>query len=97
MPATNTGLAKVAVQCSADTFVVKIATFAKPETGNEDQNIKLSERRAYSVASYLVKKGIAASRIKVEGFGGSKPLVVPAEGEYFPANRRVEFILSEID
>ncbi len=26
----NTGLAKVAVQCSADTFVVKIATFAKP-------------------------------------------------------------------
>ena len=30
--AHNTGLAKVAVQCSADTFVVKIATFAKPET-----------------------------------------------------------------
>jgi hypothetical protein len=40
----NTGLAKVAVQCSADTFVVnqswfsasifvvKIATFAKPQT-----------------------------------------------------------------
>jgi 2-polyprenyl-3-methyl-5-hydroxy-6-metoxy-1,4-benzoquinol methylase len=27
----NTGLAKVAFQCSADTFVVKIATFAKPE------------------------------------------------------------------
>jgi hypothetical protein len=27
----NTGLAKVAVHCSADTFVVKIATFAKPE------------------------------------------------------------------
>jgi hypothetical protein len=29
--AHNTGFAKVAVQCSADTFVVKIATFAKPE------------------------------------------------------------------
>jgi hypothetical protein len=28
----NTGLAKVAVQCSADTFVVKIATFAKRQT-----------------------------------------------------------------
>jgi hypothetical protein len=37
--ATNTGLAKVAVQCSADTFVVKIATFAKPEnvSGNLNQ------------------------------------------------------------
>jgi len=31
-PAYNTGLAKVAVQCSANTFVVKIASFAKPET-----------------------------------------------------------------
>jgi hypothetical protein len=30
--AHNTGLAKVAVQCSASTFVVKVATFAKPET-----------------------------------------------------------------
>jgi len=29
--AANTGLAKVAVKCSADTFVVKIATFANPE------------------------------------------------------------------
>jgi len=29
----NTGLAKVAVQCSISTFVVKIATFAKPEKG----------------------------------------------------------------
>ncbi len=28
----NTGLAKLAVQCSADTFVVKIAAFLKPET-----------------------------------------------------------------
>ncbi len=28
--ANANGLAKVAVQCSADTFVVKIATFAKP-------------------------------------------------------------------
>jgi hypothetical protein len=31
LPAANTGLAKVAAQCSADTFVVKIATFAKPK------------------------------------------------------------------
>lgn len=28
----NTGLAKMAVQCSASTFVVIIVTFAKPET-----------------------------------------------------------------
>ena len=39
----NRGLAKVAVQCSADTFVVKIVTFAKPETvrGNKCTKSKL--------------------------------------------------------
>jgi len=30
--ASNTGLAKVAFQCSASTFMVKIATSAKPGT-----------------------------------------------------------------
>jgi hypothetical protein len=33
----NTGFAKVAVQYSADTFVVKIATFTKPETLSNKQ------------------------------------------------------------
>jgi len=36
--ATNSGLAKVAVQCSAGTFVVKIATFSKPQ--NVTTNVK---------------------------------------------------------
>jgi len=31
MACGNSVLAKVAVQCSADTFVIKIATFAKPQ------------------------------------------------------------------
>jgi hypothetical protein len=47
----NTGLAKVAVHCSADTFVVnqswfsasifvvKIATFAKPETVQDQKQV----------------------------------------------------------
>jgi len=30
--AHNSGFKKLAVQCSTSTFVVKIATFAKPET-----------------------------------------------------------------
>lgn len=32
----NRGLAKVAVQCPADTFVMKIATFTKPETASSN-------------------------------------------------------------
>jgi len=41
--AGNTGLAKVAVLCSADTFVVKIATFAKPE------NVELNRPQSEAV------------------------------------------------
>ena len=33
----NTGLVNVAVQYSADTFVVKIATFSKPKTLNSNE------------------------------------------------------------
>ena len=46
----DSGLTKVAVQCSADTFVVKIATFAKPETvmrhpmTTDSANIKPTEK-----------------------------------------------------
>ena len=65
--------------------------------GDAAINKKLSERRAYAVASYLVKKGVSAKRISAEGFGGTKPLVQPEPGKYFPANRRVEFILSGLE
>jgi len=61
--------------------------------GNEELNKKLSERRAYAVASYLVKKGVKAKRISAEGFGGMRPIVKPKEGSYHPANRRVEFLV----
>ncbi len=46
-PAPNTGLAKVAVQCSADTFVVKIATFAKPETVMRQQLARSQEENNF--------------------------------------------------
>ena len=36
--ACNTGLAKVAVQCSASTFVVKIAAFGNTEIVNGNLN-----------------------------------------------------------
>ena len=43
----NTGLAKVAVQCSADAFVVKIATFAKPKKDKEILPSEEPERNKY--------------------------------------------------
>ncbi|MGO8756212.1 MAG: OmpA family protein [Gallionellaceae bacterium] len=41
--------------------------------GTEEYNQKLSERRANAVKDYLVKQGVDAERIKVEGKGESEP------------------------
>ncbi|MEL6124228.1 MAG: OmpA family protein, partial [Bacteroidota bacterium] len=63
--------------------------------GDKVSNQELSERRAYAIAAYLVKQGLSAARITAKGYGGSRPLVIPADGEYHPANRRVEFKISD--
>ncbi len=65
--------------------------------GDSELNLQLSKQRAYKIANYLVGKGVDKERIKAEGFGGSKPLVVPKEGSYYPANRRVVFVLGGLE
>ncbi|HYZ24931.1 MAG TPA: OmpA family protein [Rhodopila sp.] len=52
-------------------------------------NMSLSERRALSVAQYLVKQGIDPSRLMLVGMGMTEPLT---DNPYDPANRRVQFV-----
>lgn len=61
--------------------------------GDMDKNLKLSERRAYAVAAYLVKKGVSATQLSAKGFGGTKPIVISYDKKYHPENRRVAFIV----
>jgi outer membrane protein OmpA-like peptidoglycan-associated protein len=52
---------------------------------------ELSLNRARAVRDYLVKKGIAGERMKVEGFGRRRPIFqVEHTEEEMQANRRVE-------
>jgi OOP family OmpA-OmpF porin len=63
--------------------------------GGADMNMKLSQRRANSVRSYLIDKfSIAAPRIEAKGFGLTKPKASnkTPEGRY--SNRRVEAVVS---
>jgi outer membrane protein OmpA-like peptidoglycan-associated protein len=53
-------------------------------------NDTLSLRRAERVRDELVKVGIAADRIRVEGRGEREPLVATADEVAEPRNRRVE-------
>jgi outer membrane protein OmpA-like peptidoglycan-associated protein len=57
--------------------------------GAPDYNISLSERRALSVAEYLVKLGIEPSRLVLVGKGMTEPLT---RNPYDPTNRRVQFV-----
>jgi outer membrane protein OmpA-like peptidoglycan-associated protein len=57
--------------------------------GSAAYNIVLSERRALSVAEYLVKLGIEPSRLVLIGKGMTEPLT---RNPYNPTNRRVQFV-----
>jgi OmpA-OmpF porin, OOP family len=59
--------------------------------GTAAYNLKLSDRRAAAVKTYLVGKGIAADRLETKGYGLSKPIAPNDTEENRARNRRVEF------
>ena len=72
--------------------------------GNDQYNMKLSQRRAESVVTYLISKGVKVQRLSAKGYGESKP-VAPNEnpdGSDNPdgrtLNRRTDFkIIGHLD
>ena len=59
--------------------------------GRADMNIKLTIRRATSVAKYLTYRGIDNDRIMTKGYGEEQPLIKNAKTEEeHQINRRVE-------
>jgi outer membrane protein OmpA-like peptidoglycan-associated protein len=60
------------------------------DVGSDAYNQKLSERRAQSVRDYLVKAGLPAEILSVEGHGKSLPLVRGSSEAARAKNRRVE-------
>lgn len=62
--------------------------------GNAAFNQKLSAKRAEAVKKYLIKKGVAESRIAAQGFGDSKPIATNVTPAGRAKNRRVELHLN---
>ena len=61
--------------------------------GDFDYNMRLSQRRAETVAKYFTDRDISKSRITYEGFGMTKPLMTNDLPEGRMMNRRVEIYI----
>jgi len=62
-------------------------------TGSSEYNQALSEKRAASVSSYILGKGIASARIATKGFGETSPKFTNETEEGRAHNRRVDFLI----
>jgi len=61
-------------------------------------NLDLSQRRANSVRKHLIQKeGVAAERLESVGYGESRPVDTNKTAKGRENNRRVEFIILEVE
>ena len=65
------------------------------DRGNDDANMKLSQDRAQAVLTYLVSKGVDATRLEAKGFGETVPVEPNTTAAGREMNRRVEFRITE--
>lgn len=62
-------------------------------TGSREYNQTLSERRARSVADYLVTQNVVQSRMYVQGMGFDQPIADNSSADGRSRNRRVELYI----
>jgi succinyl-CoA synthetase beta subunit len=90
-PESLTELAAVAKQLATCPTVKTQVEGHTDNVGSDESNLKLSQRRADAVATYMATQGVAKQRITAKGYGESKPLGDNATEEGRAKNRRVEF------
>jgi outer membrane protein OmpA-like peptidoglycan-associated protein/tetratricopeptide (TPR) repeat protein len=66
------------------------------DVGDDDKNLKLSDKRANGVKTYLVSLGIDAKRLKAKGYGETQPSVPNTSAENRAKNRRTDFVIEEL-
>jgi len=63
--------------------------------GNEESNMELSLERATAVRTFLIRAGIAESRLTSVGFGETQPVDTNRTQSGRSRNRRVEFVIQK--
>lgn len=73
-------------------YKVKIEGFAD-EPGGAPANMALSLKRAQAAQAYLLAQGIPANRMRIKGFGATRPVRACDEAGCKAPNRRVVTVL----
>ena len=78
---------------SADVVSIKVIGHTDSR-GSDAYNQKLSERRAASVATFLISQGLPAAKVSTQGMGETQPVADNNTDEGRAKNRRVELHLN---
>ncbi|TMQ18127.1 MAG: DUF4398 domain-containing protein [Deltaproteobacteria bacterium] len=62
--------------------------------GRASSNLKLSQKRAEAVRTYLIKRSVASDRMVAKGYGKDVPIADNRTSEGRSQNRRVEFVIT---
>jgi outer membrane protein OmpA-like peptidoglycan-associated protein len=65
------------------------------DTGTDEHNLSLSEKRALSVVDFLVSNGVPSERLQHKGFGNTSPVGDNVTSEGRKLNRRTEVQIIE--
>ena len=83
-------------QAMADNPKIKVEIGGHTDAvGDDNFNLKLSQKRAESVKAYLVKRGVDGSRMEPKGYGETVFIADNRTSEGRAQNRRVEFVITE--
>jgi outer membrane protein OmpA-like peptidoglycan-associated protein len=89
-PEARENLEKLSEILSRDDETILMVVGHTDATGDENYNMRLSERRAQSAANYMISQGLSDSRVKTEGRGENEPIADNSSEEGQQENRRVE-------
>jgi len=79
------------LQCLNDSPEMKVEIQGHADSiGTMDYNLKLSEKRARAVLHYLLDSGIQKNRLKIKGYGFTRPVASNKTKEGRAKNRRVQ-------
>jgi outer membrane protein OmpA-like peptidoglycan-associated protein len=95
LPAAQTKLDEVAVALLTNARPVSIEGYTDSK-GSQSRNIDLSQRRAESVRSYLITRGLQADRVVARGMGPDRPIADNTSAEGRANNRRVEIVVAKV-